>query len=76
MPRYYFNVLCDGAETTDVVGETCADDVEALAHALRTAGGWLHRSAFTHHSVHDGWIAVEDEKHREVMKLPLMAAAY
>jgi hypothetical protein len=76
VPLYYFNVCCDGAETTDLVGEVCANDVEALAHALRTAGGWLHKSAFTHHSVHDGWIGIEDERHREVMKLPLMAAAY
>jgi len=76
VPRYYFNVCCDGSETTDVIGEVCADDVEALALALRTAGGWLQRGAFTSHSVHDGWIEVEDERHREVMRLPLMAAAY
>jgi hypothetical protein len=76
VPRYYFNVCCDGAETTDVTGEVCANDVEALAHALRTAGGWLQRSAFTHHSVHEAWVEIEDEHHREVMKLPLMAAAY
>ena len=76
MPRYYFNVCCDGSETTDVIGEVCADDVEALACALRTAGGWLQRGAFTSHSVHDGWIEIEDERHRGVMKLPLMAAAY
>jgi len=76
VPRYYFNVCCDGAETTDVVGEVCANDVEALTLALKTAGTWLQRAAFTHHSVHDGWVGVEDEQHREVMKLPLLAAAY
>jgi hypothetical protein len=76
VPRYYFNVSCDGSETTDMVGAVYANDVEALAHALRTAGGWLHRSAFTSHSVHEAWVEVEDEEHREVMKLPLLAAAY
>jgi hypothetical protein len=76
VPRYYFNVRCDGSETTDMVGEVCANDVEALTLALKTAGTWLQRAAFTHHSVHDGWVEVEDEHHREVMKLPLLAAAY
>jgi hypothetical protein len=76
VPRYYFNVRCDGSETTDVIGEVCANDVEALTLALKTAGTWLQRAAFTHHSVHDGWIEIEDEQHREVMKLPLLAAAY
>jgi hypothetical protein len=76
VPRYYFNVCCDGSETTDMVGEVCANDVEALALGLRRAGDWLQRAAFTQHSIHDAFVEIEDERHREVMKLPLMAAAY
>jgi hypothetical protein len=76
VPRYYFNVRCDGSETTDLVGEVCANDVEALTSGLKRAGDWLHRAAFTQHSIHDAFVEIEDEHHREVMKLPLMAAAY
>lgn len=76
MPRYYFNVCCDAFETTDICGETCSDDVAALGEALRMASGILRKQLLDGHLGASGWIAVEDERHREVLRLPLRAAAY
>ena len=75
MPRYYFNICSDEAETTDLVGEECRNDTEALKRALTTAGDMLRDQLFFNR-VSDGWIEVEDYRHREVMRLPLRAAAY
>jgi hypothetical protein len=75
MARYYFNLCCDEQETTDVVGEDCADDVAALKQALKAASDVIKKQLFFN-KVGDGWIEVEDEHHREVMRLPLRAAAY
>ena len=75
MPRYYFNVCCDDYETTDVVGETCADDLAALSLAMRTACSVVQRLIPRHFSA-NGFVEVEDEQHRPVLKLPLRAAAY
>ncbi|HEY0111697.1 MAG TPA: hypothetical protein VGB59_00955 [Allosphingosinicella sp.] len=76
MPRYYFNICCDGSETTDVVGEVCPDDVAALGEALKAASAVMHKRLLMDDLPSDGWVEVEDERHRSVLKLPLRAAAY
>lgn len=76
MPRYYFNVSCDGFEATDLVGECCPDDVAALGQALRTASAVLQKRLLADAIPQSGWIEVEDERHRPVLRLPLRAAAY
>ena len=75
MPRYYFNICSDEFEEADMVGEHCANDVEALKEALRQASSVVEQQLFFN-KVMDAWIEVEDENHREVMRLPLRAAAY
>lgn len=75
MPRYYFNLCFDEAEETDLVGRECPDDVAALGEALKAAGEVVRRQLFFNR-VEEGWIEVEDEDHREVLRLPLRAAAY
>jgi hypothetical protein len=76
MPRYYFNVLCESSEAIDVVGHACADDLEALGEAMRTASEVVQRRLPGEGFSPDGWIEVEDERHRPVLRLPLRAAAY
>ena len=76
VPRYYFNVSCDGYESTDVVGESCPNDVAALSGALRVASAVLQKRLRAEELSNDGWVEVEDEKHRPVLRLPLRAAAY
>lgn len=76
MPRYYFNVCCDTFETTDICGETCSDDVAALTEALRRASGIMRKQLRDGGLGPTGWIEVEDERHRSVLRLPLRAAAY
>ena len=76
MPRYYFNVACEGFETIDVVGEHCRDDVEALSGALRVASAVMRKRLLADELAQGGWVEVEDERHRPVLKLPLRAAAY
>lgn len=75
MPRYYFNVCSDEYETTDCVGEVCENDVAALKEALQTASA-LIKQQLLFNKVEEGWIEVEDEEHREVLRLPIRAAAY
>jgi hypothetical protein len=75
VPRYYFNICSDEFEEADMVGEHCANDVEALKEALRQASSVVEQQLFFN-KVMDAWIEVEDENHREVMRLPLRAAAY
>jgi hypothetical protein len=76
MPRYYFNLSCDGYETTDLVGESCANDVAALSGAMRAASAVLQKRLLADELTQSGWIEVEDEHHRPVLRLPLRAAAY
>jgi hypothetical protein len=76
VPRYYFNVTCDDVETTDLVGASCSDDVAALSHALHTASLVLQKRLLADAISQSGWVHVEDERHREVLRLPLRAAAY
>jgi hypothetical protein len=76
MPRYYFNVTCDAFESIDAVGECCQDDVAALHGALRAASAVLHKRLLADELSQSGWIEVEDERHRPVLKLPLSAASY
>jgi hypothetical protein len=76
MPRYYFNICCDDFEATDVVGESCADDLAALTQAMRTAGEVVRQQLMIDKLAAGGWIDVEDERHRPVLRLPLRAAAY
>ena len=58
-----------------MVGEHCPDDVAALKEALRAASE-LVQQQLLFNKVTDAWIEVEDEDHREVMRLPIRAAAY
>lgn len=76
MRRYYFNVCCDGCETTDLVGQPCESDVGALNAALRTASAVVQRRLPGEGFSGDGWVEVEDEAHNPVLRLPLRAAAY
>ena len=76
MPRYYFNVSGDGFETTDLVGQCCPNDVAALQGALRTASAVLHKRLLADELTQAGWIEVEDERHRPVLRLPIRAASY
>jgi hypothetical protein len=76
MPRYYFNVCCDTSEVTDVVGETCVDDLAALTHAMRTASKVVRGRLVADEISLGGWVEVEDDRHRPVLRLPLRAAAY
>ena len=76
MPRYYFNVCSDDFEATDVIGESCTDDLAALAQAMRTASEVVRQQLMIDKLSADGWIDVEDERHRPVLRLPLRAAAY
>ena len=76
MPRYYFNVCSDEFEATDVVGERCADDIEALSEAMRKASEVVRSRLASDGHPAFGWVEVEDERHRPVLKLPLAVAAY
>jgi hypothetical protein len=76
MPRYYFNVCCDTSEVTDIVGESCPDDLAALSRAMRTASAVVRNRLIADEISLRGWIEVEDERHRPVLRLPLRAAAY
>jgi hypothetical protein len=76
MPRYYFNIHCDGSEATDLVGEVCPNDIAALSEAMKAASAVMHQRLSSAQLIGDGWIEVEDERHRPVMRLPLRAAAY
>jgi hypothetical protein len=76
MPRYYFNVCSDSSEITDLVGETCADDIAALSHAFRTASAVARGRLDANEISLAGWVDVEDEQHRPVLRLPLRSAAY
>ncbi len=76
MARYFFNVCCDGFEATDIVGTYCPDDLAALSEALRAASAVVQKQLLADQLSQSGWIEVEDERHRPVLKLPLRAAAY
>jgi hypothetical protein len=76
VPRYYFNVSCGEYESTDVIGECCPNDVAALSGAMRVASAVLQKRLRAEELSDDGWIEVEDERHRPVLRLPLRAAAY
>jgi len=75
VPRYYFNIRLDESETTDLVGRECPNDVAALSEALKEAGQLVRNQLFFN-KVEDGWVEVEDENQREILRLPLRAAAY
>ncbi len=76
MPRYYFNVCCDSYEATDVVGRACPDELGALSEAMKTASEHVRQRLQGSAFAGDGWVEVEDEAHRPVLRLPLRAAAY
>ena len=76
MPRYYFNVCCDRFEATDVVGEHCRDAVAAHQEALRAARTIVRKQLLSDDLPHRGWIEVEDEQHRSVLRVPLRSVAY
>ncbi len=76
VPRYYFNVSCGEYESTDVIGECCPNDIAALSGAMRVASAVLQKRLRAEELSDDGWVEVEDERHRPVLRLPLRAAAY
>lgn len=76
MPRYFFNVRAPGFEETDISGRACANDVAALAHAMALASGLVRDQLERLDYGCRGEVQVEDEAHREVMVLPVRAAAY
>ena len=76
MPRFYFNVRCDRFEATDIVGEHCRDWGAAHAEALRAARAIVRKQLASDDLPRLGWIEVEDEQHRSVLKVPLRSAAY
>jgi hypothetical protein len=76
MPRYFFNLRSPAFEEIDVSGRACANDVEALAHALEVAGGMVRDQLERLDYGCRGEVQVEDERHRVVMVLPVRAAAY
>jgi hypothetical protein len=75
MPHYYFNLCCEDYETTDLVGEMCPGVEAARREALRTAREIIRDDLLLGRTLHRGWIEVEDEEHRAVLRLPLSAAA-
>ncbi|HEY0115814.1 MAG TPA: hypothetical protein VGB54_08840, partial [Allosphingosinicella sp.] len=63
-------------EETDLVGQVCPNDVAALQEALNAASRILRRRLEGGSFCPAGTIEVEDEQHRQVLTLPLRAAAY
>jgi hypothetical protein len=76
MPRYFFNVCGEGFEETDLVGKYCESDLAALGEALSFAGRVLRERLAADALSDTGSIEIEDERHRQVLSLPLRAAAY
>ena len=76
MPRYYFNLCCDRFEATDIVGEHCRDKAAARQQALRAARAVVRKRLSSDDLPKLGWIVVEDEQHRPVLRVPLRSAAY
>jgi hypothetical protein len=76
MPRYYFNVRCDRFQATDMVGEYCRTPLEARFEAMRAAREIVRKQLSSDDLPQRGWIEVEDEDHRPVIKVPLRSAAY
>jgi predicted alternative tryptophan synthase beta-subunit len=76
VPRYYFNFCCDRFEATDVVGEYCRNPDAARQQAMRQARDIVRKNLLQDELTQAGWIEVEDEAHRAVMKVPLRAVAY
>ena len=76
MPRYYFNLCCDRFEATDVVGEHCRDALAARFQAMRAAREVVRKQLVSGDVPQQGWIQVEDEQHRPVLRVPLKAVAY
>lgn len=75
MAHYYFNVHCDEFVTTDLIGEDCPTMNAVRGEALRTARDLILNDLLSGRVPHQGWVEVEDEEHRAVLKLPLSAAA-
>lgn len=76
MPRYYFNLRSDAEEVTDLVGETCRDEVAALALAFDKAGEFARKRVCGDGWIGDALIQVENEAARIILTLPVRAAVY
>ncbi|HEY0412973.1 MAG TPA: hypothetical protein VGD66_07520 [Allosphingosinicella sp.] len=76
MPRYYFNFRCDKFEATDLAGEYCRTADDARFEAMRAARRIVRQRLLEQDFTHMGWIEVEDEAHRPVLKVPLRAVAF
>ena len=75
MPLYYFNIRCDAFDADDVEGEECRDIEAARSGALAAAGELIRRELFRGAIPRSGWIEIEDERRRPVLRLPLRASA-
>ncbi|MFN3945018.1 MAG: DUF6894 family protein [Allosphingosinicella sp.] len=75
MPVYYFNLRAEESAEIDLVGRRCRDAQvarwEAAARARQVVRARLAREDATL----NGWIEVEDEENRPVLRVPLRAAA-
>jgi hypothetical protein len=76
VPRYYFNFCCDKFEATDMVGEHCRNADAARFEAMRAARRIVRKRLLEEELTPMGWIEVEDEAHRPVLKVPLSAVAF
>ena len=75
MPTFFFNVDCDDTQLTDIVGEDCACAEEARHEAHRLARELVQQRLLDGRHPSAGWVEVEDEEHRPILRLPLRAAA-
>ena len=75
MSIYYFNIKADTFDAEDLEGEDCSDVETARAEALVAAGALIRGELRRGTLPGSGWIEVEDEHHRTVLRMPLRAAA-
>jgi hypothetical protein len=75
MSIYYFNIKADTFDAEDLEGEDCSDVETARAEALVAAGELIRSELGRGELPRSGWIEIEDEHHRTVLRLPLRSAA-
>ena len=75
MSIYYFNIKADTFDAEDLEGEDCSDLESARGGALMAAGELIRHELCRGGLPRSGWIEVEDEHHRTVLRLPLHSAA-
>lgn len=75
MSIYFFNISCDAFDAEDLLGEECPDVEAARSGALAAAGELIRLELERGGFPREGWIDIEDEQHRTVLRLPLRSAA-